>query len=190
MKKLVVRPKKILFTVSNLEKKHKIVTYFSLLFLTVSTYFLRTENKNVKGNYKVLKEKSTNLKQNMVLFNRNYEGFPLPVWQKLKRGNEFVMQYVNPEYVEKFGKAYDKDQYAFIGKNNFELFPEKLAEVYYKYDLEVSKNGKELECAEEAIDQFGNTLKLKVIKWRKIKDNNDTLIYGMVKEIIPFKNTN
>lgn len=187
MKKLVVKPKKIFFTFSNLEKKHKIITYFSLLFLTVSTYFLRTENKNVKGNYKVLKERNTNLEHNMVLFNRNYEGFPLPVWQKIKQGNQFIIQYVNPEFVNKFGKNFNKDKYAFIGKNNFEMFPEKIAEIYFKNDIEVSNNGKELECDEKAIDANGTLLKLKVIKWRKIKDNKDTLVYGMVKEIIPYK---
>lgn len=190
MKKLVIKPHKIFFTFSNLEKKHKIITYFSLLFLTVSTYFLRTENRNVKGNYQVLKERSSNLEQNMVLFNRNYEGFPLPVWQKIKRGNEFIMQYVNPEFVNIFGKNFNKDEYAFIGKNNFELFSEDIAEIYYKNDIDVSINGNELECDEETLDVNGNLLKLKVIKWRKIKDNKDTLVYGMVKEIIPFKNIN
>ena len=187
MKKLVVKPKKIFFTFSNLEKKHKIITYFSLLFLTVSTYFLRTENKTVKGNYKVLKERNTNLEHNMVLFNRNYEGFPLPVWQKIKRGNQFIIQYVNPEFVNKFGKNFNKNEYAFIGKNNFDLFPKKIAEIYFKNDVKVSNNGKELECEEKAIDANGTVLKLKVIKWRKIKDKKDTLVYGMIKEITPYK---
>ena len=38
--------------------------------------------------------------------NSNYEKFPLPVWQKVKRGDEFIIQYINPEYVTKFGHLF------------------------------------------------------------------------------------
>lgn len=187
MKKLAFKSKKILFRVSNLEKKHKIITYASLLFLTVSTYFLRTENQNIKINFATLKEKNLNLKQNMIIFNRNYEDFPLPVWQKVKRGKEFIIQYINPEYVTKFGHIFNNDKYALMGKNNFALFPKKIAQLYYENDVAVSITGKERESIEESIDSNGNIVKLKVIKWRDIKENKDTLIYGMVKEIIPSK---
>lgn len=190
MKKLAVNPKKILFTVSNLEKKHKIITYASLLFLTVSTYFLRTENQNIKIDFAMLQERNINLKHNMVIFNRNYEDFPLPVWQKVKRGDKFIMQYVNPVYVSKFGHLFDNDQYALIGKNNFDNFPKTIAQAYYENDVAVSIVGKNIEIIEETIDKEGKVVDLKVIKWRDIKDNKDTLIYGMVKEILPNKKLN
>lgn len=187
MGKLAIRSKEILFSVSNLEKKHKVITYASLLFLTVSTYFLRTENQNVKIEFATLKEQNLNLKKNMILFNRNYEGFPLPVWQKVKRGNQFIVQYINPMYVTKFGHIFNNDQYALIGKNNFALFPKGIAQLYYENDVAVSITGKKLERTEESINKDGNTIQLKVIKWREIRDNKDTLIYGMVKEILPLK---
>jgi hypothetical protein len=188
MKKLDFNSRKILFTVSSLEKKHKIITYASLLFLTVSTYLLRSENQEIKINFAMLKERNENLKHNMVIFNRNYEGFPLPVWQKVKRGNEFIIQYINPEYVNKFGHIFNNDRYALIGKNNFALFPKNIAQLYYENDVAVSIVGKEIESIEESLDKKGNIIKLKVIKWRDIKDNKDTLIYGMVKEILPLNN--
>lgn len=184
MGKLAYKSKQILFTVSDLEKKHKIITYASLLFLTVSTYFLRTENQDVKISFATLKERNLNLKQNMIIFNRTYENFPLPVWQKVKRGGEFIIQYINPEYVNEFGHIFDNDQYALIGKNNFDIFPENIAQLYYENDVAVSRTGAELESIEEFIDKDGKKLKLKVIKWRDISDNRDTLVYGMVKEII------
>ncbi|APZ46475.1 hypothetical protein BW723_09275 [Polaribacter reichenbachii] len=187
MNKLTVKSKKVLFNVSNLEKKHKIITYASLLFLTVSTYFLRSENQQVKIDYARLQEKSKSLKRNMIIFNRNYEDFPLPVWQKVKRGDKFIIQYINPEYVKKFGHIFNNDQYALIGKNNFEIFSKKIAQAYYENDVAVAITGIQIENIEDAIDKFGNIIKLKVIKWRDIKDNKDTLIYGMVKEIIPTK---
>lgn len=190
MKKIGFKSKKVLFTLSKLEKKHKIITYGSLLFLTLSTYFLRTENQDIKIDYAMLEERNTNLKQNMIIFNRNYENFPLPVWQKVKRGKEFIMQYVNPEYVNQFGHLWNNDQYASIGKNNFELFPKHIAKSYYENDIVVSITGNERESIEEAISKNGNSIQLKVIKWREIKDNKDTLVYGMMKEILSLKKSN
>lgn len=184
LKGLAFKSKKILFTVSNLENKHKIITYASLLFLTVSTYFLRTENQNIKIDFAMLQERNENLKHNMVIFNRNYEDFPLPVWQKVKRGDEFIIQYVNPVYVDKFGHMFNNDQYALIGKNNFDCFPKQMAQSYYEHDVAVSVFGNNIETNEKSLDKNGNAIDLKVVKWREIKDNKDTLIYGMVKEIL------
>jgi hypothetical protein len=187
MNKLKLHSKKILFSASRLEKKHKIITYASLLFLSISTYFFRSENQNIKINYAMLKEKNANMKYNMIIFNSNYEHLPLPTWQKVKRGKKFIIQYVNPAYVNKFNYLDINDQYAFIGKSNFELFPKNIAQLYYEGDIAVAITGKKRESIENTIDKKGNTFSLKVIKWREIKDNKDTLVYGMIKEILPLK---
>ena len=62
-----------------------------------------------------------------------------------------------------------------------------MAQLYYENDVAVSITGKKRESIEESINKNGETIELKVIKWRDIKDNKDTLIYGMVKEILPPK---
>ncbi|APZ46473.1 hypothetical protein BW723_09265 [Polaribacter reichenbachii] len=186
MNKLAVKSKNIILKITSLEKKRKIIANASLLLLTVSTYFLRSENQEVKIQHATLQEKSSNLKQNMIIFNSNYEDFPLPVWQKVKRGDEFIIQYINPNYVTEFGHIFNNDQYALIGKNNFEIFSKKIAQLYYENDVAVSITGSRIESIEEAIDKEGKIIKLKVIKWRDIKDNKDTLVYGMVKEIIRY----
>lgn len=186
MNKLAIKSRQLLVTVSDLEKKHKIITYVSLLFLTVSTYFLRSENQNVKIEFATLQERNLNLQKNMVLFNRSYEEFPLPLWQKVKRGNEFIMNYVNPEYIKRFGHHFNNDEFAILGKNNFEIFKEQpgIAQSYYEHDITVSITGEELESIEYSIDPEGNKIRLNVIKWRDIKDSKDTLIYGMVKDFV------
>lgn len=183
MGKLAIRSKKILFSVSNLEKKHKVITYASLLFLTVSTYFLRTENQSVKIEYATLKERNLGLKQNMIIFNRSYEGFPLPVWGKVKRGDKFIVQYINPAYIKWFGHNFDNDRYKVIGKTNFDVFPKNIAQLFYEHDIAVSVTGKPITNDEKQIDIDGNIIKTNVIKWREIK-NKDTLIYGMVRRIL------
>lgn len=184
MRKFTIKSRKLLFSVSNLEKKHKIITYASLLFLTVSTYFLRTENQNVKIEYATIKEKNLGLKQNMVIFNRNYENFPLPVWQKVKRGNRFIIQYVNPEFVNKMGHSFEYDAYAPIGKDNFEIYSKKYAQDYHDKDLAVAITGKELNSKDEILNAKGKITYVKVVKWRQINNQNDTLVYGMIKEFI------
>ena len=170
-----------------LEKKHKIVTYASLLFLTISTYFLRSENESIKIQYASIEERNINLKKNMLIFNSNYESFPLPVWQKVKRGNKFVTQYVNPVYVKLFGLNYENDKFELIGKTNFDLFPEKIAQKHYENDVAVSILGERLEAIEEFQDDAGNKMKIRIVKWRDIRDKKDTLVYGIVKEVIPIR---
>lgn len=184
MRDIKKRSRNFLFIVSNLEKKHKVITYVSLLFLTVSTYFLRTENQKVKIDFATLKERNESLTRNMVIFNRNYENFPQPVWQKIKQGNEFIMKYVNPEYVNRIGHLFNYDKYEQIGKNNFENFGPSYGQKYQENDMSVSITGKELETIEETIDKDGKLIYVKSIKWRDINDNKDTLVYGMIKEFI------
>lgn len=178
------RSKNFLVVVSNLEKKHKVITYASLLFLTVSTYFLRTENQRIKIDFDSIKERNKNLKNNMVIFNRNYENFPFPVWQKIKKGDEFIMQYINKEYIKRFGHLFNYDPFAQIGKNNYELYPVELADRYHKDDLLVAQSQDNIEVVDNTLDKNGKPLYAKTIKWREIKER-DTLIYGIVKEFIP-----
>tara|TARA_B100000795_G_C22799071_1_gene440854 strand:- start:2878 stop:3462 length:585 start_codon:yes stop_codon:yes gene_type:complete len=185
MNKLTIKSKQILFVFSNLEKKHKIITYVSLLFLTVSTYFLRSENEDVKIEFATLQQRNIGLKQNLIIFNRSYEGFPLPIWQKVKRGDKFIMNYINPEFLKMVGHDFNNNEYEIMGKNDFELFPKNIAQLYYENDIAVSITGEDLNVVENIVDKDGNIRKAKVIKWRYIKDNKDTLIYGMIKELLP-----
>lgn len=186
MKKISKKIRRILFFISNLEKRHKIITYCTLLLLTILGYLLRSENKDVNVETATLVEKNLHLKGNMLIFNSSYENLPLPVWQKVKRGNHFILQYVNPVYVENFGHLINYSQFEVIGKNNFEIFPKKLAQSYYEGDVAVAITGKEIESFYYPLDKNGKLIKIKVLKWRKIRDNKDTLIYGIIKEILPY----
>lgn len=175
----------------DLEIKYKIMTYCTLVFLSLKMYNLNADYKELNLAFThaqvqlaTLKEINTSLVGNMIIFNRNYEDFPLPIWQKVKRNDKFIMQYVNPTYVNLFGFAFDYDQYAVVGKSNFDLFYKNLAQRYYENDITVSITGEPLEIIEYSKDSLGNQMKLKVLKWRSIKDKKDTLIYGMVKEVI------
>lgn len=190
MNKLTIKSQQILSVVSNLEKKHKIITYVSLLFLTVSTYFLRSENQNVKIEYATIKERNLNLQKNMVIYNRSYEDFPLPVWQKVKRGDKFIIQYINPTYIQWFGQNFNYDRYNVIGKTNFEVFPKKIAQLFYEHDVAVAITGDVISDIENQTDIDGKNIKISVLKWRSIRNEKDTLVYGMVRVVLNPKEIN
>ena len=83
------------------------------------------------------------------------------------------------------GHDFNNNEYEIMGKNDFELFPKNIAQLYYENDIAVSITGEDLNVVENIVDKHGNIRKAKVIKWRYIKDNKDTLIYGMIKELLP-----
>jgi hypothetical protein len=64
------------------------------------------------------------------------------------------------------------------------MFGEKYAQAYYEKDLVVAITGNELNSIDEIFDKDGNKAFVKVLKWREINNDKDTIIYGMVKEFI------
>ena len=165
------------------EKRYKLITYVSLLSLTYSTINMRKDLMATKIELATVKQDKNNLLVNIVFFNRNYENFPLPIWQKVKRNDRFIMQYVNPDYVHKFGHLFNHNKYSLFGKTNYDIFEKTIADNYFKNDLKVALTGKAELTTEFAVDSLGRKLNLKVLKWRDIVDKKDTLIYGMVKDI-------
>ena len=188
--------KKILTIIWDLERKFKVFTYAGLIFLSIKTFNIGVKYDNLSEKHTELKVSFASLEQfnaslvaNMVIYNRTFEDFPLPVWGKVKRNGRFTLQYINPEYEKIFGHLFDYDRYTVFGKNNFEIFKNnpKIAQVYYENDITVSITGKPLESIEYSKDSLGVLMTLKVLKWRSIKDNKDTIIYGMVKDVIKIK---
>lgn len=55
--------------------------------------------------------------------------------KKVKRGNCFILQYVNPNYVKNFGHLIKNNQFEVIRKSNFEAFSISIAQNYYESDV-------------------------------------------------------
>ncbi|WP_439130007.1 hypothetical protein, partial [Polaribacter sp.] len=168
------------------EKKFKIFNYASLLALTIITYNLRQENETLKVEFAKIEVINSSLVSNMVIYNRTFEDFPLPVWGKVKRKGRFPLQYINKAYQNQFGHLFNYDRFSIFGKTNFEIFKENpsIAQLYYENDITVSITGIPLETIEYSTDSIGNLKKLNVLKWRAIVDKKDTIVYGMVKDIL------
>ncbi|EDP96230.1 hypothetical protein U8527_08970 [Kordia algicida OT-1] len=160
-------------------KKYRLLTYIPIAVLSVSAYSLRLKNEGLVERVGRLETMNNALISNMILYNRNFETFPMPVFQKLKRGNRFIAQYFNPAYVAMMGHNFDYDRYRYIGKTDYEYYPKHIADLYYNYDVSVAFTGTPMNIKVAITDSLGNPLKVKVMKWRHIRDR-DTLVYGMI----------
>ena len=64
MKNLPILLRNIIFSISKLEKNHKILTYSSLLFLKISAYFIRLSSEKVKIELATLEVQNSGIKEN------------------------------------------------------------------------------------------------------------------------------
>lgn len=170
-----------------IQKKYNLITYLGMLYLTITIYNLRTsleetQKKNSELAIKLTRseEATKNLISNMVIYNRSFESFPLPIWEKVKRGKEFIVQYINPEYEKRYGHMFNNNRFNVIGKNNFELgYPDDIAQIYYENDILVSKTGMPHYSTEYILNEKGQKIDINVVKWRFI-NGSDISVYGMV----------
>lgn len=175
---LIQKAKWLVYLIS-IVKKYRLLTYIPIAVLSVSAYSLRIKNEGLVDRVGRLETMNNALISNMILYNRNFETFPMPVFQKLKRGNQFIAQYFNPSYVALMGHNFDYDRYRYIGKTDYEYYPKHIADVYYNYDVSVAFTGIPMKVKVAIKDSIGTPLKVEVMKWRHIRDR-DTLIYGMI----------
>ena len=178
--------KEIADKVSKIEKRYKIITYGSLAFLTFTTNSLRVKVKESDIALATLKQKNEGLKENMIIYNRTFEEVPLAIWSKVKRGDYFPLQYLNPQYTKEFGHLYDNNRLNVIGKNNYQMLPNnyEIADEYNRNDMYVAITGNAINVTEYSVDSLGKKLDLKVWKWRDIIGKKDTIVFGMVTKII------
>ena len=159
--------------------KYRLLTYIPIAVLTVSTYSLRDRNERMVERVARLETLNQALVSNMILYNRNFETFPMPIFQKLKRGNDFIAQYFNPAYVNLMGHNFGYDRYRYIGKTDYDYYPKHLADHYRNYDISVAFTGIPMKETVDIIDSLGKRISVQVMKWRHIREK-DTLIYGMI----------
>jgi hypothetical protein len=140
---------------------------------------LRQKNEGLVARVARLETLNATLVSNMILYNRSFESFPMPIFQKLKRGNRFIAQYFNPAYVDLLGHNFEYDRYRYIGKSDYDYYPKRVADLYYNYDISVAFTGIPMKVKVAIKDSMQNKVNVEVMKWRQIREK-DTLIYGMI----------
>ena len=165
-------------------RRYKLLVYLPIFGLTISNYMLRQDIVMLNRDVTYLQKTNEQLLSDMVLYNRSYEEFPLEIWQKVKRGMDFISQYFNPAYERRFFIPLGYNRYEKMGETDFENFDHKTALIYYNRDLQIALDGGSRIFTETYLDSAYNRKELQVLKWRVI-ERQDTLIYGMV---LPKKN--
>ncbi|MBV7268359.1 hypothetical protein [Winogradskyella luteola] len=172
---------KWIITAIRFGKRYKtLFTYSGLLFLTISNFYLRSDVIDLEVELQKIKSENSKLIADMVYFNRSFEDFPLPVWQKVKRNGAFVMQYVNKAYYLKYLEPRGFSRYDYMGSTDFDIYDQKTASVFHARDLSLAIDGSWRRFDESILEvETNQRTRLDVIKWRII-ERQDTLIYGMV----------
>jgi hypothetical protein len=159
--------------------KYRLFTYVPIIVLSISSFSLRKKNEGLVARVARLETLNTTLVSNMILYNRSFESFPMPVFQKVKRGNRFIAQYFNPAYVSLLGHNFGYDRYRYIGKSDYDYYPKRVADLYHNYDISVAFTGIPLKIRVTIKDSANTRIPVDVLKWRQIREK-DTLIYGMI----------
>ncbi|AXG71970.1 hypothetical protein KORDIASMS9_04228 [Kordia sp. SMS9] len=160
-------------------KKYRLFTYIPIVFLSISSFSLRNKNEVLVKRVVRLETVNEALVSNMILYNRRFETFPMPVFQKLKRSNQFIAQYFNPAYVNLLGHNFEYNRYKYIGKTDYDYYPKRVADLYYNFDVSVAFTGFPMKIKVTIKDSSNTNLNVEVMKWRQIREE-DTLIYGMI----------
>ena len=106
-----------------------------------------------------ISEKQKAFINTVILYNRTYKKVPIPIWQKVKRGDRFVIQYVNPKYEEVFGDVFGNDVRNIIGSDNFELgYTYERAKRYYDTDMNKKKLRDKKSESENMFPEEGNAV--------------------------------
>lgn len=108
-------------------------------------------------------------------FDALFNGCPIPMWFKVERSGQFVMQDVNDAYTDALGISKE----AYVGQTDFELWEDKKARVFYANDQYVTKR-RHMIMVEEKIVNPGTSKKEIAVgwKWPQINDGEVEGVWG------------
>jgi len=167
---------------------YRIVTVLLIIqihFLKMDTRELYKENVYLNTVSIILNKKTVELEfinksllDKMIMHNRSFEDFPLPLWNKVKRGNKFYSNYYNLVYEKEVFHPFGTNRYQNLGRTNFDNAPYPIASEWAKNDMYIAINGGRKIFLEPQLDKNKKKIYKNNLKWRILKEK-DTLIYGM-----------
>ena len=95
---------------------------------------LRQETVKLDNEIKQLQQSIVELQSKLIILESSQADLPIPMW--VKDLNSIVL-YVNDAYEREFLKPFGYSKYDYIGKTDFQIWPEELARNYVQNDRKV-----------------------------------------------------
>lgn len=127
------------------------------------------ENFRLRKIQEIANEKVTELeiqvekmRSNIVLLSMSFDDFPNPRWTK---SADLMMLKMNKPYEEMYLDPIGKTRQDYIGKYDYDIWPEDIAYQYRLNDREVMREKRPITFEEKVINGSGDTLTVQVTKY-------------------------
>ena len=136
---------------------------------------LRTENEKLKEEQLQLRADLISLRNKIILLESAQNDSPLPMWLKDTDG---TMLALNGAYEEMFLIPNGLKMQDYIGKTDYDIWPEEIAKQYRAHDSKVYKSGKTFKGPERVVVN-GEDVPITVIKYVRYSGNLKIGIAGI-----------
>lgn len=128
-----------------------------------------------------LKKTNIELLSKDFLGQRSLDRLPFALWRKVKRGNTYIMKFINNTGKKQFLEDRGIDRYYYHNKTDFAVFPYDEAIKFQREDSIVA-NAVTDTVAHFDTDFYDSTGKILIkdgyTRWREISEDGDTLVWG------------
>lgn len=137
------------------------------------------EDDREKDRFKIseLEKEVQTLRHQLMIFESSHIDIPLPVWMKDTEGK---MVFLNDVYEKEFllPRGYSINDY--LGKNDYSVWPEEIADAFIKNDKEVMRTKQHIRKIEMLQDAKGNHYYADLLKYPRKFNNTVIGISGVV----------
>lgn len=156
------------------KKNQKSTAWVSTVLLSVQLYINRQYTKSVEDANKDLMVSEKTLRVSLQGLNATMDDLGIAWWKKRKVGDRFVLIALNKPYERQYGLL----EIESLGKDNFQLVPEKAAKIFRRIDSTVAADWQPKFAIEPFIFPDSSEIKLFVYKWPDI-ERKDTIVSGL-----------
>lgn len=167
--------------------KRKVLLYVSIISLTCQLFLERGWRRDAEMEMHIESKKALMFESQAKSLRKTYSDIPASLFEKLKRGDRFIMLNTNDYYGQQFTSKLGYDKYDYLGEQDAEIQDPKAAEDYNREDLEVTVTGERKWFKGVFIDKRKDTLRIATFKARRIEINNDTILIGLVFDLEKMK---
>lgn len=123
---------------------------------------LRKQQSSDEQRIRILETEVATLRNQLILLESAHQDLPIPMWLK---DTELKMIVLNESYVDVFLTPLGKKSGDYIGKTDFDVWPEEIAKKFIEHDRKVMRTKKTFIGVESVVDGDGQKVPYKIIKY-------------------------